>query len=114
MRKIDQELINAIKGNDYTFGKGNRLVDRDQYGQMIIRFHGHPIAGFTASSGLWIDNCGYWTNTTKQILNELLSEFCNAFLYQEKGDWFVTKRYIDPQEGDTEEYIGEKMYVELV
>ena len=109
MRKIDQQLINAIKSNDYTFAKGNRLVDRDHYGQMVIRFHGHTIAGFTPS-GLWIDNCGYWTNTTKQILNEILLEFCDSWLFQHKFDWFVEGRHNNQKR----EYTGGKMFVDLV
>ena len=74
VRKIDQELINAIKGKDTNFSKGNRLLEINEGGNLQVKFHGHTIAVF-AGECLMINNCGYWTNTTKQILNEILLEF---------------------------------------
>lgn len=41
-----------------------------------------------------LHNGGYRTNTTKTRINQFANEFCRgAFnLYQQKGEWFVTKR----------------------
>ena len=108
MRKIDQELINAIKGNDTNFSKGNRLLEINEGGNLQVKFHGHTLAVF-AGECLLINNCGYWTNTTKQILNEILLEFCDCWLFQHKFDWFVESR----QTNKRREYTGGAMLVDL-
>ena len=108
MRKIDKELINAIKGNDTNFSKGNRLLEINEGGNIQVKFNGHTIAVF-AGECLLINNCGYWTNTTKQILNEILLEFCDCWLFQHKFDWFVESR----QTNKRREYTGGAMLVDL-
>ena len=108
MRKIDQEMINALKSGDDSFSKGNRLIERNEGGNIQVKFHGHTIAVF-AGECLLINNCGYWTNTTKQILNEILLEFCDCWLFQKKFDWFVEHRYSNKRR----EYTGGAMLVDL-
>ena len=108
MRKIDQELINAIKGKDTNFSKGNRLLEINEGGNLQVKFQGHTIAVF-AGQCLMINNCGYWTNTTKQILNEILLEFCDSWIFQHKFDWFVESR----QTNKRREYTGGCMLVDL-
>ena len=108
MRKIDQEMINALKSGDDSFSKGNRLIERNEGGNIQVKFHGHTIAVF-AGECLLINNCGFWTNTTKQILNEILLEFCDCWLFQHKFDWFVESR----QTNKRREYTGGAMLVDL-
>jgi len=103
MRKVDSQMITAIR-NHLPFSKGNRQVIQHDNGSTSVYFHGHLIAGFGEAS-LFIDNCGYWTATTKQILNELLREFCDATLYQHKFDWFVQER------SQEREYTGGQLLV---
>ena len=108
MRKIDAQLVSAIRSENNRFHKGNRCVDvsKTDDGQTVIdvKFHGHRIASITDKT-MMLDNCGYWTNTTKQILNVLLGEFCGSCLYQRNFDWFI---------GDGTEYTGGQMLVPMI
>ena len=99
MRKIDAQLLSAIQYGT-SFAKGNRSVTHTDDG-VEVRFHGHHIATIAAGrSNVSINNCGYWTNTTKQILNEILRDVLGYGLFQRQFDWFVST----PQ-GDVE-YLG--------
>lgn len=88
MRKVDQEMITAIR-NFRPFSKGNRCVTWHDNGSASITFHGHLI-GAISNNSISINNCGYWTATTKQILNVLLFEFCGYNVFQRKFDWFIS------------------------
>tara|TARA_B100001996_G_scaffold91071_1_gene67803 strand:- start:30 stop:350 length:321 start_codon:yes stop_codon:yes gene_type:complete len=90
MRKVDQQLLNAIDARKDGFAKGNRSTRVLDNGNVEVRFHGHHIATVTGRAYVAINNCGYWTNTTKQILNEILHEFIGYGLYQRNFDWFVS------------------------
>ena len=105
MRKVDAELVKAIR-HQTDFSKGNRQVIQNENGTTDVFFHGHRIAAFI-NEDLMIDNCGYWTNTTKQILNVLLGEFCNSTLHQSNFDWFVTSP------SGEQEYLGGAYTVSL-
>ena len=100
MRKVDQQLLNAIDARQDGFAKGNRSTRVLDNGNVEVRFHGHHIATVTGRALVAINNCGYWTNTTKQILNEILHEFIGYGLYQRNFDWFVSTA-----QGDVE-YLG--------
>ncbi len=100
MRKVDQQLLNAIDARQDGFAKGNRSTRVLDNGNVEVRFHGHHIATVTGRALVAINNCGYWTNTTKQILNEILREFVGYGLYQKNFDWFVSTA-----QGDVE-YLG--------
>tara|TARA_B100000287_G_scaffold433619_1_gene495772 strand:+ start:8084 stop:8395 length:312 start_codon:yes stop_codon:yes gene_type:complete len=87
MRKVDSEMLTAIRhGNN--FSKGNRNVSFND-GVVEVRFHGHLICKIEGHR-VSINNCGYWTNTTKQILNEILVDWLGYNLFQRKFDWFVS------------------------
>ena len=107
MRKVDSELIAALRQHKPTFSKGNRMIRyvyNEDTNETIpeVYFHGHRIASFMPSC-LVISNCGYYTATTKSILSTLLWEYCRAHLYQHKFDWFVE------QNGQKREYTGGMM-----
>ena len=88
MRKVDSEMLASIAYGK-SFAKGNRSVTHTDTG-VEVRFHGHHIA--TIAPGrcrVEINNCGYWTVTTKQILNEILRDVLGYGLFQRKFDWFV-------------------------
>lgn len=111
MRKVDLEMIRAIR-EFRPFSKGNRLVKfvyNEETNETIpeVYFHGHRIACFVSQT-MQINNCGYYTATTKSILSTLLWEFCRAHLYQKNFDWFVS------QEDSIREYIGGDMLVSIV
>ena len=100
MRKVDQLLLNAIDTRQGGFAKGNRSTSVLDNGNVDVLIHGHHIATVTGRARDAINNCGYWTNTTKQILNEILREFVGYGLYQKNFDWFVSTA-----QGDVE-YLG--------
>ena len=99
MRKVDAQLLSAIQYGT-SFAKGNRSVTHTDEG-VEVRFHGHHIATICKGRvSVEINNCGYWTVTTKQILNEILRDVLGYGLFQRQFDWFVST----PQ-GDVE-YLG--------
>lgn len=86
MRQITKESINAFY-NDFTFSKSNMIVEYS-YGKTNelpslnntyltkLRYHNNTIAiksvnKYTGIERLYITNCGYFTNTTKERLNAL-------------------------------------------
>ena len=91
MRKVDRKMLDAIESGR-NFSGGNRLVKHNDDGITQVYFHGHRIAEIDKGQAIWINNCGYWTVTTKQILNEICLRFANSWLYQRKFDWFVESR----------------------
>ena len=65
MRQITKEAVDAFL-NGYYYKKSNMEVT---CGEMYL--HGNKIAWLDINERLWIDNCGYETNTTKERLNGL-------------------------------------------
>lgn len=65
MRQITREAVDAFM-NGYCYKKSNIKVT---CGEMYL--HGNKIAWFDINGQLWIDTCGYHTNTTKERLNAL-------------------------------------------
>ena len=67
MRQITKEAVDAFL-NGYYYKKSNMEVT---CGEMYL--HGHKIAWLDINGQLWVSNCGYQTNTTKERLNGLPS-----------------------------------------
>lgn len=65
MRQITKEAVDAFL-NGYYYKKSNMEVT---CGQMYL--HGNKIAWWDRNYQLWISNCGWWSNTTKERLNAL-------------------------------------------
>ena len=84
MRMIDAQLLSEIKyGTSFAKGHTDDGVE--------VRFHGHHIATIASGrSNVSINNCGYWTVTTKQILNKILRDVLGYGLFQRQFDWFVS------------------------
>ena len=67
MRLITRKAVEALLvGSSY---KNSNTEVRDK----AMYLHGHKIAWFDINCRLWISNCGYETNTTKERLNGLPS-----------------------------------------
>ena len=82
MRKITKEMANAFN-SDIPFNKDNTLVKVG--GDITNLFlHGNLIA-HKIQGKLFISNCGWFTNVTKERLNALP----NVSIYQKKGIWFL-------------------------
>ena len=72
MRKIERQMIQAIVDDRKHWSKDNTRVETE-YAISSVYLHGHKIAEYEHNtSKLWINNCGYETNTTKSRLNTLI------------------------------------------
>ncbi len=82
MRKITNIITNAfIAGNPLRQGNDEVRIN----GKITeLRLHGHVIAE-RINGKLFICNCGYQTNVTKERLNGLP----NVSIQQKKGVWYL-------------------------
>lgn len=79
MRKITAEAVNAfIEGRHY---KKSNMEVRDN----CMYLHNNKIAWFDRNHQLWISNCGWWSNTTKERLNALPS----VRIIQRNYHWYL-------------------------
>ena len=93
MRKITSQAVEAFF-NLKNFKSGNTEVKHfKHYDGLSIdsefRLHGHCIAkrdGFTGM--VKISSCGWYTVTTKERLNGILSEMNREKIYQKAGIWY--------------------------
>lgn len=87
MRKVTENTVKAFlagrpcsEGSSRTDGQGYWL-------------HGNKIAQRDEDGTLWLTDCGWQTNTTKERLNGILDLACaGMYLYQLKGIWRVFNR----------------------
>jgi hypothetical protein len=93
MRKIESEMIAAIKG-DINWSKDNTEVIADHDGVSRVYLHGNLIAEVDDVS-LKLYDGGRQSTTTKSRLNALLSEFgytCGTqreYVFQKQFEWFI-------------------------
>ncbi len=88
MRKITKESVKAFF-NNYNYNKNNTSV---LSGEDVTRFylHGNLIAfKYNKQRILSINNCGWFSNTTKERLNGILKHIGNAGIYQKNFEWFL-------------------------
>lgn len=84
MRKITSESVNAFL-SETNFSKGNMTVINTGV-TVEYRLHGNMIAyKMLGGNKIHIQNCGWFSNTTKERLNALP----NVRIYQEKGVWYL-------------------------
>ena len=92
MRKIESEMIAAVKG-DINWSKDNTSVIIED-GVSKVYLHGNLIAEIDDVS-LKLYDGGWQTTTTKSRLNALLSEFgytCGTkreYVFQKEFEWFI-------------------------
>ena len=93
MRKIEQQMIAAIKGNT-DWKSANTEVVSQQDGVSFVYLHGNKIAE-VGDDFLKLYDGGWQTTTTKSRLNALLSEFgytCGTkreYVFQKQFEWFI-------------------------
>ena len=98
MRKIESEMIAAVKG-DINWKKDNTSVIIED-GVSKVYLHGNLIAEIDDVS-LKLYDGGWQSNTTKSRLNALLSEFgytCGTqreYVFQKQFEWFI--KFFDAQ-----------------
>jgi hypothetical protein len=90
MRKIESQMIDAIKGNK-NWSSGNTQVVTN-CGVSNVYLHGNLIATVDDTSMTIFDG-GWRSNTTKSRLNALCDEFCIAGegVFQKDFLWYVRK-----------------------
>jgi hypothetical protein len=96
MRKIEQQMIDAIK-SETDWKSGNTKVvnffnDGDKCVVSSVFLHGNKIAEVT-DNDMTIFDGGWQSVTTKSRLNALCQEFCIAGegVFQKDFQWFVRK-----------------------
>ena len=87
MRQITIESRNALMRGE-NFKKSNMQVhDNKMY------LHGNKIAWIDINHRLWISNCGWFSNTTKERLNALPK----VHIVQKNYSWFLNGTYWNGQ-----------------
>jgi len=83
MRKITKESATALLNGEH-YKKDNMLVVGGHY-----QLHGHEIVEL-ANNALYLDSCGWFTVTTKERLNGVLSVFNTGLkIVQRDFEWFI-------------------------
>lgn len=89
MRKIEQEMIEAIK-NGKAYQKDNTRVAVNSDGYFLkVELHGHVIAEIYATKQLRLSDCGFQTKTTKSRLNAILSHFNLPTISTKNFQWYI-------------------------
>jgi len=89
MRKITQEATKAFYGG-YSFRKDNTEVIINDNARLFY-LHGNCIAKKVLGDGLYINHCGWQTNTAKERLNGILAAYRSAWIYQKDFVWYIVK-----------------------
>ena len=96
MRKIERQMLQAIVDERSHWSKDNTCVESTD-GISSVYLHGHKIAEYhehRLNGKLYINNCGYDTNTTKSRLNVLINFVCDPTkngIFQKNWDWFLIR-----------------------
>jgi len=90
MRKIEQQMNNAIQ-NNLNWQSGNTTVHfEEESGVSIVRLYGNKIAE-VGDTFIRLFDGGYQSTTTKSRLNAILAEHGDDgdCVFQKNFDWFV-------------------------
>ena len=93
MRKIERQMLQAIVDERSHWSKDNTRVESTD-GISSVYLHGHKIAEYEhrKDGTLYVNNCGYATNTTKSRLNALIDFVCDPTkngIFQRNWDWYI-------------------------
>ena len=86
MRKITKESVRAFYKQE-RFYKNNTSVVDTFFGARFY-LHNNLIAEIK-NGKLYICNCGWFSNTTKERLNGILTHIGHAGIYQKNFCWFL-------------------------
>ena len=92
MRKIEQQMCNAVSHNIDWQSANTSVHYCEESGESIVRLHGNKIA-VIGDDFLQIFDGGWQTNTTKSRLNALIERFCNAVtdgVFQKDFQWYIS------------------------
>ena len=91
MRKIEQQMCQAIQSNKDWQSANTSVHFNEESGESIVRLHGNKIA-VIGDDFLQIFDGGYQSVTTKSRLNALIDRFCNGVtdgVFQKDYQWFI-------------------------
>ena len=90
MRKIEQQMIQAIKDNKDWKSANTRVEYYPDSSTSCVYLHGNHIATITDTDVTLYDG-GWQSNTTKSRLNAICNTFCvdGEGIFQHKFEWFV-------------------------
>jgi hypothetical protein len=83
MRKITSDAVRAFRTKQ-PFKRGNTQVKVFD-NSVGLFLHGNMIAEYASDGGLYINDGGWQSNTTKERLNGLP----NVFVYQRNFQWYL-------------------------
>ena len=92
MRQIEQNLINAIRGKNKAWSKGNTTISYNESTETYDVFlHGNKIASIDYDSReVRLSSCGWRTSTTKSRLNAILTALrADGYIRQEQKRWQI-------------------------
>ena len=94
MRKIETQMVDAIKNNQNWQSDNTSVIFDAETGDSSVYLHGNLIATVT-DNDMTIYDGGYQSKTTKSRLNALCNEFCikGEGVIQKNYNWFV-RHYI--------------------
>ena len=91
MRKIEQQMIDAVANNENWQSANTSVHYNEENGVSIVRLHGNKIAEI-GDDYLQIFDGDHQTKTTKSRLNALIDRFCNAVtdgVFQKDYQWYI-------------------------
>ena len=92
MRQIEQNLINAIRGKNKAWSKGNTTISYNESTETYDVFlHGNKIASIDYDDReVRLSSCGWRTNTTKSRLNAILTALrADGYVRQTQRRWQI-------------------------
>ena len=96
MRKIEQQMIDAIKSRKNWSNSNTHTVYTEKANRVEVYLHGNHIANVwyegDVPQGIYLSDAGWMTVTTKSRLNAICSEFLaqGMGIYQKNWEWFFT------------------------
>ena len=91
MRKIEQQMNDAVANNKNWQSANTSVHYNEENGVSVVRLHGNKIAEI-GDDYLQIFDGGWQSNTTKSRLNALIDRFCNAVtdgVFQKDYQWYI-------------------------
>ena len=82
MRKITKESVKAFF-NNYNYSNNNTFVNDNKF------YLHHNLIAEKKNNKLYISNCGWFSNTTKERLNGILDYIGKPRIYQKRFQWFL-------------------------
>ena len=92
MRQIEQNLINAIRGKNKAWSKGNTTISYNESTETYDVFlHGNKIASIDYDDReVRLSSCGWRTSTTKSRLNAILTALrADGYVRQTQRRWQI-------------------------